>query len=99
MKQMTNKGSLPVPEPQYDMTLPDAKSPPTTQEHIVNTLKQHYDMISDGEDSTNFSNYIKSLADDGVHMSDKAYQIGANILTLLSSEQMILHYEILNGDE
>ena len=99
MKQMTNKVSLPVPEPQYDMTLPDAKSPPTTQEHIVNTLKQHYDMISDGEDSTNFSNYIKSLADDGVHMSDKAYQIGANILTLLSSEQMILHYEILNGDE
>ena len=100
MKKMTNKVTLPVPEPQYDMSLPDAKSPPTTQEHIINTLNTLHDAIKDGKDVHHrFSKYLKSLVDDGIDMSDKAYQIGANILTLLNTEQMIQHYKILNGEE
>ena len=99
LKQVTNHVTLPVSEPQYDMTLPDVKSPPTTQEHIINTLKQHQDKISDGQDSSDFSVYLKSLIDDGVAMGDKALQVGANILTSLSTEQMVQHYKILNGEE
>jgi hypothetical protein len=99
MKKVTNQVTLPVPEPQYDMTLPTKKLPPTTQDHIISTLKQHQDMISDGEDSEVFSNYIKGLMDDKVTIGSKAMQVSANILTLLSSEQMVQHYKILNGEE
>lgn len=99
MKKVTNQVTLPVPEPQYDMTLPDVKSPPTAQDHIINTLKQCQDAISDGEDSISFSTYLKSLIDDGVALGDKALQVGANILTLLNTEQMVQHYKILNGEE
>ena len=100
LKQVTNQVTLPVPEPQYDMTLPDVKSPSTTQEYIINTLNTFHDAIKDGKDVHHrFSKYLKTLIDEGVALSDKALQVGANILTLLNTEQMVQHYKILNGDE
>ena len=37
--------------------------------------------------------------DDEVALSDKAMHVSANILTLLSTEQLLQHYKIVNGDE
>ena len=100
MKQVTNQVTLPVPEPQYDMTLPNVKSPPTTQETIIKILNDYHDAISHGVDVHHrFSKYLKGLIDDGVALGDKALQVGANILTLLNTEQMVQHYKILNGEE
>lgn len=101
LSKLSNNVSLPVPEPQYDMSLPveEKESPPSTQDIILIHLNQYHDMISDGVGSEGFSKYIKGLMKDSVTLSDKAMQVSANILTLLNTEQMLQHYNIINGDE
>jgi len=101
MQEMTNNVSLPVPPPQYCMTLPveEKESPPSTQDQIVNTLNIYHESIKDGIESIGFSKYIKGLMDDEVVLSDKAMHVSANILTLLNTEQLLQHYKIVNGDE
>ena len=100
LKEVTNHVTLPIPEPHYDMTLPVKEmEAPSTQDHIINILNQHKDMISDGVDSSDFSKYIKTLNDDKVEINTKTMMICADILTLLSTEQMVQHYKIINGDE
>ena len=103
LSQETSTVGLPIPAPEYDMTLPISK--PTKSDTVTGTLKNILEVLEKHSDGGTLSLSKKmftamvmaSKTDSNSTWNQKQMQIGAKILTHFSSEDMIIHYKTIQG--
>jgi hypothetical protein len=107
MDEISNKISLPVSKPTYDMNIP---TEPVSKGSVVSALKDLLSALDKNEDEIGahiwkkiFTELVIEAMTTGNDWDDKELALGAKILTHFSQEDMLLHYKTINdntnGDE